>query len=180
MFINYLTNSKHTKEHIAGLLPKESDPHKDPSTNQLIGGNPHRAFVGDPFSESSFGVFNEPIYNFLLSFIPSFPIKNLSDPQNKSGENLKKSLDKKIPVIVWFTIELKEPRETDRWLDEKERENEIVWISPEHCALLVGYDENHFIVNDPHTGNTEYYDKDLFLLRWQQLGCQAVTAEYIP
>lgn len=69
---------------------------------------------------------------------------------------MKKFLDLGIPVIVWITLELKEPRVTDKWWDEKEREREVVWTSPEHCALLVGYDEKNFLVNDPHTGKTEY------------------------
>jgi uncharacterized protein YvpB len=76
---------------------------------------------------------------------------------------LEKFLEHKIPVIVWITLELKEPRETDRWWDEKEREKEVVWTSPEHCALLVGYDERYYYVNDPHTGKTEYLSLSLFL-----------------
>ena len=81
-----------------------------------------------------------------------------------------------------MTLELKEPRVTDRWPDCKNPEHIIEWRSPEHCALLVGFDEDstgitHVIVNDPHTGKQERYPMLLFKQRWMEMGSQAVTVK---
>jgi uncharacterized protein YvpB len=78
------------------------------------------------------------------------------DLTNKSIETLKQHLDNGKPVIVWMTLDLSAPKETDKRFDEKQPLNEIIWIWPEHCALLVGYDDTNYLVNDPHTGKTEY------------------------
>lgn len=111
-----------------------------------------------PFSSSSFGVFHEPIYNFLKQEFSHLDVIDLSSNSTDADSEkiLKNYLNNGKPIIIWMTLELKEPKETDRWKDEKERNTEIVWNSPEHCALLVGYNDLNFIVNDPHTGKTEY------------------------
>jgi len=70
---------------------------------------------------------------------------------------------------------LRAPKITDKWIDCKENTKEILWVSPEHCVLLCGYDANEIYYNDPHTGKQEHCDKTLFLKRWRQLGQQAVS-----
>ncbi|EFA80427.1 hypothetical protein PPL_07261 [Heterostelium album PN500] len=98
------------------------------------------------------------------------------DDDESDIEILKNHLNKyNYPIIIWMTLELRKPSITDTWIDVNVPENEIHWVSPEHCALLVGYNENEFIINDPHTGKVEYYNKDLFLKRWRQMGRQAVS-----
>eukprot|EP01111_Echinosteliopsis_oligospora_P010744 TRINITY_DN3408_c0_g1_i1.p1 TRINITY_DN3408_c0_g1~~TRINITY_DN3408_c0_g1_i1.p1 ORF type:complete len:118 (-),score=18.21 TRINITY_DN3408_c0_g1_i1:27-380(-) len=92
------------------------------------------------------------------------------------------------PVIIWISLELREIKHTDTWLDvlkfkealssstiTSEKVPEVHWRSPEHCVLLVGYSSTHFYVNDPHTGKLEHYDKAIMINRWVLLGCQAVT-----
>ncbi|KAF2072747.1 hypothetical protein CYY_005935 [Polysphondylium violaceum] len=82
----------------------------------------------------------------------------------------------KTPIVIWMTLELKPPRGiTDIWYDVKNPSQPIHWVSPEHCALLSGYDSEFYYVHDPHTGKRESYDKILFLKRWRQMGRQAVT-----
>ena len=75
---------------------------------------------------------------------------------------------------MWCTLELKEPHETDCWQD-LETGDQIVWHSPEHAVLLIGLEGPNVIVNDPHTASTENYNKELFELRWKQMGSQAVS-----
>jgi len=114
-------------------------------------------------------------------------------------------LDDGRPVVVWMTLDLQPLRkDVETWIDcasvattprpidpsndsdkkgedtEEEEKEVVVWHSPEHCALLVGYEAkgalvHSFLVNDPHTGRRERYPARLFLERWAALGCQAVT-----
>ena len=51
----------------------------------------------------------------------------------------------------------------------------IEWIIPEHAVLLVGFNENEVIINDPYKGTEYTVDKDIFEDRWTSLGKQAVT-----
>ncbi|KAN0008642.1 hypothetical protein ACTFIU_009369 [Dictyostelium citrinum] len=83
------------------------------------------------------------------------------------------------PIIIWMTLELKEPKITDEWFDVKDESQPLYWVSPEHCATLSGFDEieNVVIITDPHTGKIERYPKNLFLKRWRQLGRQAVSVK---
>jgi uncharacterized protein YvpB len=173
-----------SKEQVADNFVREVNPGIPQQTSssditiRLPGGNPHRAFVGDPYDRESFGVFHEPIANALEQYLPN----RSHDLSNCTFNDLISHLTtKQKPIIVWMTIELREPRVTDEWPDVNNPDHRIQWQSPQHCALLVGYvtssDEviTHVLVNDPHTGKQESYDKELFEKRWIQLGRQAVT-----
>lgn len=120
----------------------------------MYGGNPNRAFVGDPFDEKSFGVFHEPIFQLLKQKAPSqFTCIDLTGCTFE--HLLQQTKEKKCPAIVWFflwllscvihercTLEMRKPEVTDIWIDVKalkelKEETLIKWQSPEHCALLV-------------------------------------------
>eukprot|EP01102_Stenamoeba_stenopodia_P012756 TRINITY_DN4057_c0_g1_i2.p1 TRINITY_DN4057_c0_g1~~TRINITY_DN4057_c0_g1_i2.p1 ORF type:complete len:240 (+),score=48.30 TRINITY_DN4057_c0_g1_i2:51-770(+) len=179
-----------SKDAVARRLIKEPLPYKPTEgAESLIGGDPHRAFVGDPFTEESFGVFHEPIASLLRVYLEEFRHGEETNPslpnevKEMSGcafDDLLTQLRNGFPVIVWVTLDLREPKLTDRWLDYKDNTREITWTSPEHCLLLVGFDHslasNHrVIVLDPHTGRRDQHDQELFRLRWEQLGSQAVS-----
>ena len=51
-------------------------------------------------------------------------------------------IDKDIPVIMWATIDMKPWYNGDHWYYNGKK---IQWIAPEHCLLLVGYDDEHYI-----------------------------------
>jgi uncharacterized protein YvpB len=155
------------KREVAQSLPKESTPREQAGV--MVGGHPNRAFIGDPFTADSYGVFHQPIAKLLDSYLPG---RALDLTGITFDELLAISVSR--PVVVWATIELKKPRVVITWRDEQTHEL-IHWQSPEHCMTLVGYDQEHVLIHDPHTGGCEAYERDLFQNRWEQLGCQAVT-----
>ncbi|MBL0388516.1 C39 family peptidase [Tumebacillus sp. ITR2] len=159
------------KETVADALVKEPNPFEQ--EGKLLGGNPYRAFIGDPYDKESYGTFHGPIAQTLEKFLPGRAL----DLTGLSFEELLLEIDRERPVVVWATIELKEPRKTTLWEDIDGSGTMIQWQSPEHCMTLVGYSEEFVIINDPHTGNQEHYPRDLFRLRWEQLGQQAVTVK---
>ncbi len=55
-------------------------------------------------------------------------------------------IDNNIPVILWATMNMATPYNGNRWTYNGKT---IQWIAPEHCLLLVGYDDEHYIFNDP-------------------------------
>ncbi|EGG16601.1 hypothetical protein DFA_09148 [Cavenderia fasciculata] len=204
------SSSPFTKESLAKIVFKESDPHM--VNQQLIGGNPYRSFIGEPTSKESFGMFHQPLAQLLDKMLVDYLDRingqykvvdltnnthkhHLQDNESKSTiesrlnyfEETNDQDDSDVDVleeflsnqqhaiVIWMTLELRQPRVTDTWQDEKIITNQIHWVSPEHCALLVGYTSKHYIINDPHTGKVEHYDKELFKKRWRQLGRQAIS-----
>jgi uncharacterized protein YvpB len=157
------------KTDVAKALPKVPLPYE--VDGQWFGGNPNRGFVGDPFEKDSFGVFHAPIAQMLDRYLPG----RAEDLSGGTIEDVFAALDSGRPVIVWATIKLKEGRITDVWRDEDG--TEIRWISPQHCMLMIGYDDEYVIINDPDTGKTEHYPLGLFIERWELLGRQAVTVK---
>lgn len=157
------------KEEVAEALVKEPLPHEKDGI--LYGGNPYRAFVGDPFTKESYGVFHAPIAALLNQYLPG----RAKDISGCSFDEVLKELEKGSPLVAWTTIELKEPHHTDTWNDIDGSGHQIQWMSPQHALLLVGYTDDKVIAHDPHTNGRELYDRKLFQQRWEQLGCQAVA-----
>lgn len=158
-----------SKEEVADRLVKEPLPYEQEGA--LYGGNPYRAFIGDPYSKESFGVFHAPIAHLLDLYLSG----RACDLTGGSFDDVLAALEAGRPVVAWTTIELKEPRHTDTWNDIDGSGRQIQWQSPQHALLLVGYTEDQLIAHDPHTAGRELYDRKLFELRWEQLGRQAVT-----
>lgn len=53
---------------------------------------------------------------------------------------------------------------------------EIQWVAPEHCLLLVGYDDNNYIFNDPlQTQPLKYYSKSSVEAAYKGLFSQAIV-----
>ena len=86
--------------------------------------------------------------------------------KNVEEKQLKKILDKKIPIIIWSTQASKDSeteylkmqecggsgnswRVTDpKWLDNQT----YTWIKGEHCSIVCGYDDRGYILCDPFRG----------------------------
>ncbi|WP_157729405.1 C39 family peptidase [Tumebacillus algifaecis] len=152
---------------VAKALPKVALPHE--VDGKWYGGNPNKGFIGDPFQKESYGVFHGPIAELIERYLPGLAV----DLSGGSLAEVLAVLDSGRPVVVWATLKLREGRVTDVWQDEDG--TEIRWISPQHCMLMTGYDDQHVIINDPDTGAVEHYPRELFEDRWVLLGRQAVT-----
>lgn len=159
-----------TKEEVAALLPKGMAPIEIDGT--LIGANPHTAFVGSPFSTEGYGVFHEPIASLIDEYLPHLAL----DLTGCSFLELYTILDTGRPIILWVTIDMKKPKVSKHWLDPSGAN--VIWKTPEHAILTVGYTKNHLIALDPHTGKKEYYHKKDIKRIWIDMGRQAVTLKY--
>lgn len=155
------------KQDLARAIPKESVPVL--KSGVLRGGNPNMSFVGDPFSGNGFGVYHKPIAALINKYLPD----KSEDITGKTFEDILKIIDSGRPLVVWATVDMKEPRLYTSWYDRYGAK--VKWMGPEHAFLLVGYSDTDVIVNDPYTGRREYYPIPLFKNRWETMGKQAVT-----
>ncbi|ASN04660.1 C39 family peptidase [Virgibacillus necropolis] len=139
---------------------------------EWLGGNPNHNFVGDPYSDDgSFGVFEGPILETIEKFIPGKGV-------NLTGQDFHSLLEivrSQKPVMAWTTINQKQTYLSETWFDEQG--NKIDWYCNEHAVVLTGIDGVNVIVNDPYTGQVEYYDKDLFEHNFTSMGKRAVTLD---
>ena len=81
-------------------------------------------------------------------------------------------IDNNIPVILWATMNMATPYNGNRWTYNGKT---IQWIAPEHCLLLVGYDDEHYIFNDPLRSKQTYYRKSAVETAYAGLFKQAVV-----
>lgn len=82
-------------------------------------------------------------------------------------------IDNNIPVIMWATMYMNPPYISSTWMFNGQK---IKWVAPEHCLLLVGYDENNYIFNDPLQNQAlTFYSKSSVETAYQGLYKQAVV-----
>lgn len=167
MIMNYLGNNISPTEFAEDCLKTNENFYYN--NNMLYGPDPNKVFIGSPFSESSYGCYAPVITEAVNK-------SRICRAENISGKTLdficKEYIDKYKPVLIWATIDMEETRISKSWyLSDGSVFN---WISPEHCFVLVGYNENEYIFNDPITGSVVRYAKSLSEKRYSELGSQAV------
>ncbi|KAG2378025.1 hypothetical protein C9374_008647 [Naegleria lovaniensis] len=126
----------------------------------VYGGNPKRAFVGNPFSAlEGMGVYDEPLIELVNCFF--IPILNKLNTLSKKVKGVKrfsssslthKTIDfesileymytHQVPVVIWCTLKMRESfhNSHETWFDYLNKDHVIQWKSPEHCVTLIGFD----------------------------------------
>lgn len=131
------------------------DKYLDKGSNKSF--NPNFEFGGNPRSTSGFGCYS-PVIKKSLNRILANTSLHAKEEQGKSLSYLcAEYIDKDIPVILWATQNMEIPRKGAK-IPYKDRY--IQWISPMHCLLLIGYDDNHYIFHDPLEHAFTYYSKE--------------------
>lgn len=134
------------------------------------GPDPNKVFAGNPFSNYSYGCFPEPIVNAIN--------RNSTDckAQKITGKTLEELCAAYIahgkPLLIWATMGMRESYPGDSWYLEDG--SEFTWTAQEHCLVLVGYNDDRYFLNDPMTGSTVAWKKEIVEQRFKELGSQAV------
>ena len=116
-----------------------------------VGPDPREYFPGDPYTTNGWGCYAPCLISAIkkISGFECFPMKGLV------LEEVKTFIDAGEPVIFWGTINFAPPRKSLCWKTEEGRE--VQWVSPMHCTLLIGYDDEGYYFNDPTGGKDAYY-----------------------
>jgi len=138
-----------------------------------------KVFVGNPTRSDSFGCYAQPITDAANRYFADNGNEYIAS--NMSGVDFSVILEELqygYPVILWGTSGLSEAYKTISWTVEGE---EMQWIAPEHCYVMIGYDidKNTVIISDPQKGIKEY---DLLTVRnrYEALDRQCVFIEESP
>ncbi len=172
MLLNYYGYNV-TAEQVVDRTPKGA---LKQSGGGLTGPHPAELFVGDPHSSNGFGCYAPVVVSVLNSFLKESGKKRASDLTGTELETLARShILQDRPVLVWATINMREPKPGRRWVVESTGET-FQWIAGEHCLVLVGYDRDRYYFNDPYESNGLIsFPKALVEKRYAALGKQAVA-----
>lgn len=174
MNLNYLGFNITNKKFIDGFLPIGVAPYK--INNKWYSSDPNESFLGDPASEKGWGIWAKGLNTAIQRYLDT-QSKNATVSYTYSetlGSLCEKYILNDIPVLVWVTANMKEPYENISPTIIGTNKT-FTWISPNHCMLLVGFDETGYYFNDPITGKCEKYSKDASDTAFKGNGSQAVV-----
>lgn len=136
-----------------------------------IGENPFKYFVGHPSkgkSSGSYGCFAGPIVTALRN--SGISCTNIS---GCSTDTVFDYIKKGKPVIVWCRANAADLTTGVKW-QYPDGSGEFLELVGEHCAVLIGFDEDYVYLNDPAVGKDVKQPKNKFISNWQKLYSQAI------
>ncbi len=140
------------------------------ANGKLYGPDPNKVFAGNPFTNHSYGCFAEPIVNAINRNSTDCKAQKITD--RTLTELCEEYIDNDKPLLIWATMNMKESYEGNAWYLEDGAK--FTWTAREHCLVLVGYNDAYYLLNDPMSGSTVAYQKNLVEKRFAELGGQAV------
>ncbi len=152
-------------------IAKDTTPFTAYDTYNLFG-NPNLGLVGDITTEEGYGAFDKPLYDLLLSYLPTKAL-NLTGVDFTEIEKFV-SLDSPVLVITNDTFKEIMPVDLVSW---NTPEGELIHTAKNYISVLVvGYDENFVYVNNPITyEENQSIPKEDFIKAWEQMGRMAIT-----
>ena len=147
-----------------------ADNYLDSSTYDMF-----KSFVGNVYSDNSFGCFAPVIVNTANDFFVDngyeYRAVNVSE---STKEQLVNYLHDNKPVIIWNTKDM-----NPSYIEEYDFDGyKFTWHGYEHCVVLCGYnaEDNTFEIADSIDGKVRR-DADTFFKRYEEMLSQAVIVE---
>lgn len=135
--------------------------------------DPNVSFGGNPRSTSGYGCYAPVIKNALDKALKGESIEAKVLSHVPLETLCSQYIDNDIPVIMWATMNMSTPYISSSWYYNGKN---IRWVAPEHCLLLVGYDEEYYIFNDPLQMHGQiYYNKAAVEIAYAGLQEQAIV-----
>ena len=170
MALNHFGLDISIDDFISSYLKKSNNFYTKDGKN--YGPDPKKVFVGDPKNGGSFGCYSPVIEEALKECAGDGATVRRCD-----GMNLQALCDtyvaKDVPVILWASIGMLPIYDDLSWyLEDGSR---FYWPANEHCLLLTGYTDTHYIFNDPWQGKEVSWPKALVEQRYEQMGKMSVV-----
>ena len=164
-----------TKEELARAYPLTQQETVD---GRRYAAHPEKAFLGDPFTQSGFGIFSPAIAAIMQEFIDKqCGGHKVVDIKGASEEDILAYIRSGVPVCIWSTMDGRDVVNQYSWYikdGDTYTDQLFVWPGNEHCLVLTGYDEDTVTVNDPQKGGTQY-DREDFFRHYREIGRYALV-----
>lgn len=156
---------------IIEALPKGELPYEE--NGEYYGSNPETEFVGSPYNNYSYGVFEGP-----LGEVANIFKKGAISSKKFTINNLKKKIKEGIPVITWIRIqEDMSPIEyAEPWISSQDGKI-VKWIKGEHAVVLYGYDSKYYYISNPYNGEKYGVEKNIFEYNYELMGQRVLYYE---
>lgn len=149
---------------------------------EKYGGDPDKVFIGNPARNTGYGCHSGAIMLALKRYLTPQEHKldtkyEIIDLKGMELEEIcEKYINRKIPVLVWASINMKPTFQKlgNSWIVENTGKR-YFWKSNEHCLVLTGYDDENYYFNDPLVGKDTPYMKRLVERRYGEMGMQAIA-----
>ena len=175
MLLQFLGKEITIQEFVDNYLEKEAFCEKD---GVVFGPDPREKFAGDPYDPESMGCY-APVIQKALQTVLGAEYQVLDETGASIDTLLETYIDQGMPVVFWATINLRDIIIGPEWKLSGTGEC-FTWRSNEHCMLLVGYDDTHYIFNDPWDNNGVIrYEKELVKDRYAKQYSQAVGVKKV-
>ena len=169
MLLQYLGYDMSIYEFIDNYLDKAPFEMRD---GVLYGPSPYEVFAGDPYDKEAMGCY-APVIKNSLERILGDKYEVIDETGSDLPALVEKYVDKGMPLITWATIDLRDIIVGPVW--KLYSGEDFTWLSNEHCMLLVGYDDDNYIFNDPWNNNGVIaYDKKTVIDRYKKQHSQAI------
>lgn len=173
MLLNYKGYDVSVEE-IVNNTANGSKKYKD-KDGTWYGANPFEEFVGHPslrLKKGAYGVFAKPIAAAMSKYAGD-KVLNIS---GCDVQDLFDYVSKEEPIVVWCVKNAGDLEEGVVWkyIDGSGNFQELIG---EHCAVLIGYDEQYVYLNDPSAGENVKQDKEKFIYNWKKLYSQAIIVK---
>lgn len=155
-----------TPDDIIGSLPKGELPYS--AGDKVYGGNPEKEFIGNPYSQNSFGVYEKPLAVVANSYKQGIHIATGTD-----FDTILNIVKQGRPVMVWTSMNLIKPYISMTWT-YKETGETIYWKANEHAVVIAGYTNDKVIISDPIGGKIKYQSRSIFKERYDYFGKKAL------
>ena len=176
--LNYYGFSVDDIEFVENYL--HTEPIGDDGEN-YYGPSLYSAFAGSP--ELGYGVYAPSLKSSINQYLSDYHADlTATIESNCTLDDLcKRHINSTRPVIIWGTTDMEEPYEYIDWVidyaddQSKLKEGDIFqWPTTEHCMVLMGYDEEHFIFADSLDATVVSYPKAACEKAFKALGSQAI------
>lgn len=134
--------------------------------------DPNESFCGDPREETGYGCFAPALAKSMNKALRNVNYYAVSERHSSMEELCEDYIDNNIPVVIWGSVNMSDMKVTGIW---RYRGSRIEWKSPEHCLVLIGYNEDEYIFNDPLTCECQHYKKEIAEKQYLEMGQQAVV-----
>ncbi len=155
-----------TPNNIIDKLKKGSIPYYEEGV--MYGGNPELEFIGNPYDELSYGVYEKPIADVANIYKSGVIVRN-----NYPFSEVLNLVKNNRPVVVWTSNSLSVPYISKTWIYKPTMET-ISWKAHEHAVVLIGYNDNEVIISDPIDGRIKHQNRSVFESRYNYYGRRAV------
>ena len=130
--------------------------------------DPNQVYGGTPGTAGGMGCYAPVIMKALNRVLASSSLYGCNLTGSSLSTLCSEYLDNNIPVIFWGTMGM------SRAYVVHYKEG-LDWIAPEHCLLLIGYDDNYYYFNDSLKGANKRYSKSAVEAAYSALGRQAIV-----